>query len=138
MKIAMVGSGYVGLVSGACFADFGHEVVCIDKDAAKIEQLEAGIMPIYEPGLDDLVERNVSAGRLTFTTDLAKAVPGSDAVFIAVGTPSRRGDGHADLTYVFAAAREVADMLDGYALIVTKSTVLAVVLLVRFGSLVDT
>ncbi|MGE0666338.1 MAG: UDP-glucose/GDP-mannose dehydrogenase family protein [Sphingomonadales bacterium] len=123
MRITMIGSGYVGLVSGACFSEFGHDVVCVDKDPAKIGALQQGKIPIYEPGLDDLVGRNVSAGRLTFTTELATAVPGSDAVFIAVGTPSRRGDGHADLTYVFAAAREVAEMLDGYALIVTKSTV---------------
>jgi UDPglucose 6-dehydrogenase len=119
----MIGSGYVGLVSGACFSEFGHDVVCVDKDPAKIGALEKGEIPIYEPGLDDLVARNMAAGRLIFTTDLAKAVPGSDAVFIAVGTPSRRGDGHADLTYVFAAAREVADLLQGHALIVTKSTV---------------
>lgn len=123
MHITMIGSGYVGLVSGACFSEFGHDVVCVDKDPAKISALERGEIPIYEPGLDDLVARNVAAGRLTFTTDLASAVPGSDAVFIAVGTPSRRGDGHADLTYVFAAAREVADALKDYALIVTKSTV---------------
>ncbi len=123
MRITMIGSGYVGLVSGACFSEFGHDVVCVDKDPAKIGALEKGEIPIYEPGLDDLVARNMAAGRLTFTTDLAKAVPGSDAVFIAVGTPSRRGDGHADLTFVFAAAREVADALDGHALIVTKSTV---------------
>ncbi len=97
LKIAMVGSGYVGLVSGACFADFGHDVVCIDKDATKIERLNAGQMPIYEPGLDELVARNVAAGRLSFTTDLASALDGAGAVFIAVGTPSRRGDGHADL-----------------------------------------
>jgi UDPglucose 6-dehydrogenase len=123
MRITMIGSGYVGLVSGACFSEFGHDVVCVDKDPAKIGALEKGEIPIYEPGLDDLVARNMAAGRLIFTTDLAKAVPGSDAVFIAVGTPSRRGDGHADLTYVFAAAREVADLLQGHALIVTKSTV---------------
>ncbi len=123
MRITMIGSGYVGLVSGACFSEFGHDVVCVDKDPAKIGALEKGEIPIYEPGLDDLVARNMAAGRLTFTTDLAKAVPGSDAVFIAVGTPSRRGDGHADLTFVFAAAREVADALEGHALIVTKSTV---------------
>src|SRR5688500_1763960 len=104
MRITMIGSGYVGLVSGACFSEFGHDVVCVDKDPAKIGALEKGEIPIYEPGLDDLVARNMAAGRLTFTADLAKAVPGSDAVFIAVGTPSRRGDGHADLTYVFAAA----------------------------------
>jgi UDPglucose 6-dehydrogenase len=123
MRITMIGSGYVGLVSGACFSEFGHDVVCVDKDAAKIAALRNGEIPIYEPGLDDLVARNVAAGRLSFTSDLAAAVPGSEAVFIAVGTPSRRGDGHADLTYVFAAAREVADALDGYALVVTKSTV---------------
>jgi UDPglucose 6-dehydrogenase len=123
MRITMIGSGYVGLVSGACFSEFGHDVVCVDKDPAKIGALARGEIPIYEPGLDDLVERNVAAGRLTFTTELASAVPGSDAVFIAVGTPSRRGDGHADLTYVFAAAREVADLLGGHATIVTKSTV---------------
>ncbi|MEN3976209.1 UDP-glucose/GDP-mannose dehydrogenase family protein [Emcibacter sp. SYSU 3D8] len=123
MRITMIGSGYVGLVSGACFSEFGHDVVCVDKDPAKIGALESGKMPIYEPGLDDLVARNVAAGRLTFTTDLASAVPGSDAVFIAVGTPSRRGDGHADLTYVFAAAREVADALEDHVIIVTKSTV---------------
>ena len=123
MKIAMVGSGYVGLVSGACFADFGHEVVCIDKDSAKIEQLENGIMPIYEPGLDALVEANVKAGRLSFTTDLAQGIRGAAAVFIAVGTPSRRGDGHADLTFVYAVAREVGETLENDAVVVTKSTV---------------
>src|SRR5580693_6135141 len=100
MRIAMIGTGYVGLVSGACFADFGHTVTCIDKDAAKIARLEAGVMPIYEPGLAALVERNVAGGRLFFSTGAAKAVAGADAVFIAVGTPSRRGDGYADLTYV--------------------------------------
>jgi UDPglucose 6-dehydrogenase len=123
MRITMIGSGYVGLVSGACFSEFGHDVVCVDKDPDKIGALRDGKIPIYEPGLDDLVQRNVAAGRLTFTTDLAAAVPGSEAVFIAVGTPSRRGDGHADLTYVFAAAREVADLLSHHTLIVTKSTV---------------
>jgi UDPglucose 6-dehydrogenase len=122
-RIAMVGSGYVGLVSGACFADFGHDVVCIDKDAAKIALLEKGVMPIFEPGLSDLVAKNVADGRLSFTTDLAKSVAGADAVFIAVGTPSRRGDGHADLTYVHAAAKEIAAALTGYAVVVTKSTV---------------
>src|SRR5689334_5195224 len=101
----MIGSGYVGLVSGTCFADFGHDVVCVDKDAGKIERLLAGKMPIYEPGLEDLVARNVQAGRLRFTTDLKEGVTGADAVFIAVGTPSRRGDGHADLSYVYAAAK---------------------------------
>lgn len=123
MKIAMIGTGYVGLVSGACFSDFGHEVVCVDKDAGKIERLEKGIMPIYEPGLDTLVAKNVEAGRLTFTTELAPAVSDVDAVFIAVGTPTRRGDGHADLAYVEAAAREIANAVKGYTVIVTKSTV---------------
>ncbi|MBS0478508.1 MAG: UDP-glucose/GDP-mannose dehydrogenase family protein [Proteobacteria bacterium] len=123
MKITMIGSGYVGLVSGACFSDFGHDVVCVDKDAAKIDALRAGRMPIYEPGLDQLVETNVKAGRLTFTTDLAAAVAGADAVFIAVGTPSRRGDGHADLTYVFDATREIAAAVTGPTVVVTKSTV---------------
>ncbi len=123
MRITMIGSGYVGLVSGACFSDFGHEVVCVDKDAGKIAALEAGRMPIYEPGLDGLVAANVAAGRLTFTTDLKQAVAGADAVFIAVGTPSRRGDGHADLTYVHAAARDIAKALQGFTVVVTKSTV---------------
>lgn len=123
MKIAMVGSGYVGLVSGACFADFGHEVVCIDKDERKIALLDEGIMPIYEPGLDALVESNVKAGRLSFTTSLAEGIKGASAIFIAVGTPSRRGDGHADLTYVYAVAREVGESLANDAVIVTKSTV---------------
>jgi UDPglucose 6-dehydrogenase len=123
MKIAMIGSGYVGLVSGACFADFGHNVVCVDKDTSKIERLDAGIMPIYEPGLDALVKANVDAGRLTFSTDLPASVDGCDAVFIAVGTPSRRGDGHADLSYVYAAAKELADAIDPKTVVVTKSTV---------------
>jgi len=123
MKITMIGSGYVGLVSGACFSDFGHEVVCVDKDAAKIAALEAGRMPIYEPGLADLVATNVEAGRLSFTTDLAAAVAEADAVFIAVGTPSRRGDGHADLTYVFDASREIAAAAKDKLVVVTKSTV---------------
>ncbi|MFN3643757.1 MAG: UDP-glucose dehydrogenase family protein [Gemmobacter sp.] len=123
MKIAMIGTGYVGLVSGVCFSDFGHDVVCVDKDAGKIERLGAGEVPIYEPGLDALMAKNVAAGRLTFTTDLAVAVAGADAVFIAVGTPTRRGDGHADLTYVMAAAAEIARALTGYAVVVTKSTV---------------
>ncbi len=123
MRIAMIGTGYVGLVSGACFSEFGIDVACVDKDAGKIAALRAGKIPIYEPGLDELVERNAKAGRLTFTTDLASAVAGAEAVFIAVGTPSRRGDGHADLTYVFAAAEEIARALTGYAVIVTKSTV---------------
>ncbi|MEM9086762.1 MAG: UDP-glucose/GDP-mannose dehydrogenase family protein [Pseudomonadota bacterium] len=123
MKIAMVGSGYVGLVSGACFADFGHDVVCIDKDAAKISALHQGVMPIYEPGLDSLVASNVEAGRLTFTTDLGEGVKGAQAIFIAVGTPSRRGDGHADLTFVREVAREVGENLSDAAVVVTKSTV---------------
>ena len=123
MKIAMVGSGYVGLVSGACFADFGHDVVCIDKDASKIERLREGIMPIYEPGLDALVDSNARAGRLTFTTDLAEGIEGAGAIFIAVGTPSRRGDGHADLSFVHAVAREVGESLVNDAVVVTKSTV---------------
>ncbi len=123
MKIAMIGSGYVGLVSGVCFADFGHRVVCVDKDAKKIEALLDGVMPIYEPGLDDLVAKNVREERLSFTTDIAEAVRGAEAVFIAVGTPSRRGDGHADLSYVHAAAREIAEVMDGYTVVVTKSTV---------------
>jgi UDPglucose 6-dehydrogenase len=123
MRIAMIGAGYVGLVSGACFADFGHQVTCIDKDADKIARLEAGVMPIYEPGLELLVARNVREGRLDFATDSAKAVGEADAVFIAVGTPSRRGDGHADLSYVYAAAQEIAGQLSGFTIVVTKSTV---------------
>ncbi|MGB7408427.1 MAG: UDP-glucose/GDP-mannose dehydrogenase family protein [Pontixanthobacter sp.] len=123
MKIAMVGSGYVGLVSGACFADFGHEVVCIDKDQAKIDRLHEGIMPIYEPGLAELVGANVKSGRLSFTTSLAEGIEGASAIFIAVGTPSRRGDGHADLSFVHAVAQEVGENLSGDAVIVTKSTV---------------
>jgi UDPglucose 6-dehydrogenase len=123
MRVAMIGSGYVGLVSGACFADFGHHVVCVDKDAAKIAALTRGEMPIYEPGLDDLVAANVKAGRLSFATELKGPVAEADAVFIAVGTPSRRGDGHADLTYVYAAAKEIAGALDGFTIVVTKSTV---------------
>ena len=119
----MIGSGYVGLVSGACFSDFGHDVICVDKDADKIAALEAGRMPIYEPGLEQLVASNVAAGRLRFTTDLAAAVAGADAIFIAVGTPSRRGDGHADLSYVFAATEEIATALTGATVVVTKSTV---------------
>ncbi len=119
----MIGSGYVGLVSGACFSDFGHDVICVDKDASKIDALKAGRMPIFEPGLDTLVAANVNAGRLTFTTDLKAAVDGADAIFIAVGTPSRRGDGHADLTYVFEATREIAAAITGPTVVVTKSTV---------------
>ncbi|MEM6477874.1 MAG: UDP-glucose/GDP-mannose dehydrogenase family protein [Pseudomonadota bacterium] len=123
MRIAMIGTGYVGLVSGVCFSDFGHDVICVDKNPAKIAMLERGKVPIYEPGLDALMARNVEAGRLTFTGDLARAVDGADAIFIAVGTPTRRGDGHADLTYVMEAAEEIARALTGYAVIVTKSTV---------------
>ncbi|WP_407156851.1 UDP-glucose dehydrogenase family protein [Bradyrhizobium sp. STM 3557] len=123
MRIAMIGTGYVGLVSGACFADFGHQVTCVDKDAGKIAALHRGEIPIFEPGLDALVESNVKAKRLDFTTDLKAPVAEADAVFIAVGTPSRRGDGHADLTYVYAAAREIAAALKGFTVVVTKSTV---------------
>ena len=123
MRVAMIGTGYVGLVSGACFADFGHVVTCIDKDASKIERLERGEMPIYEPGLEDLVAANVRDERLFFAVDGAQAIREADAVFIAVGTPSRRGDGHADLSYVYAAAEEIAGLIDGFTVIVTKSTV---------------
>jgi UDPglucose 6-dehydrogenase len=123
MRVAMIGTGYVGLVSGACFADFGHDVICVDNDAAKIERLQEGKMPIYEPGLEVLVARNVEAERLSFSTDIAAAVKGADAVFIAVGTPSRRGDGHADLSYVYAATEEIAPLLDGFTVVVAKSTV---------------
>ena len=123
MRVAMIGTGYVGLVSGTCFADFGHVVTCIDKDAAKIERLQQGVMPIFEPGLDLLVAQNVAAGRLSFSEDAAQAVREADAVFIAVGTPSRRGDGHADLSYVYAAAEEIAGLIEGFTVIVTKSTV---------------
>jgi UDPglucose 6-dehydrogenase len=123
MRIVMVGTGYVGLVSGACFAEFGHTVVCVDLDADKVERLRKGIIPIYEPGLDTLVATNVAQGRLSFTTDLAPDVANADAVFLAVGTPTRRGDGHADLTYVYAAAEQVAKALKKYCAIVTKSTV---------------
>ncbi len=123
MRVAMIGTGYVGLVSGACFSEFGHNVVCVDKDEAKIAGLHEGKMPIYEPGLEGLVESNVNAGRLTFTGDLEGAIKDADAVFIAVGTPSRRGDGHADLSYVYAAAEEIARAMNGYTVVVTKSTV---------------
>ena len=123
MHVAMIGTGYVGLVSGACFADFGHTVTCIDKDAAKIASLNSGGIPIYEPGLDLLVAQNVKAGRLFFSTDAAEAVRKADAVFIGVGTPSRRGDGYADLTYVYAAAKEIAGLVEGFTVVVTKSTV---------------
>jgi len=123
MRVAMIGTGYVGLVSGACFADFGHDVTCVDKDVSKVGTLQSGGIPIYEPGLDLLVERNVREGRLHFTQDLTDAVREADAVFIAVGTPSRRGDGFADLSFVYAAAKEIAEVMDGYTVVVTKSTV---------------
>lgn len=123
MRIVMIGAGYVGLVSGVCFADFGHEVVCVDNVEEKIEALRKGDIPIFEPGLHELVKSNSESGRLSFTTDLEKAVAWADVVFIAVGTPSRRGDGHADLTYVYAAARQIAKAVDGYTVVVTKSTV---------------
>jgi UDPglucose 6-dehydrogenase len=123
MRVAMIGTGYVGLVSGACLSEFGHSVVCVDKDAGKIVALKAGKIPIFEPGLDEVVAANVKAGRLSFTDTLADAVKEADAVFIAVGTPSRRGDGHADLSFVFAAAEEVAHAMDGYTVVITKSTV---------------
>jgi len=123
MRVAMIGTGYVGLVSGACFADFGHDVTCVDKDQSKIDRLEKGEIPIFEPGLDDLVASNVRGGRLSFALDGAEAIRGADAVFIAVGTPSRRGDGHADLSYVYAAAEEIAGLIDGFTVVVTKSTV---------------
>ena len=123
MRIAVIGTGYVGLVSGACFADFGHVVTCVDKDAGKIGALRNGVIPIFEPGLDDLVAKNAQQARLFFETDAAPAVRAADAVFIAVGTPSRRGDGHADLSYVYEAAREIARELDGYTVVITKSTV---------------
>lgn len=123
MRVAMIGTGYVGLVSGACLSEFGHSVVCVDKDTAKIAALRANKIPIFEPGLDEVVAANVKAGRLSFSTTLADAVKQADAVFIAVGTPSRRGDGHADLSFVFAAAEEIAHAMDGYTVVVTKSTV---------------
>ena len=123
MRVTMIGTGYVGLVSGACFADFGHTVTCVDKDAGKIARLQKGEIPIFEPGLDELVKDNVEQGRLFFTTDPTAAIRDADAVFIAVGTPSRRGDGHADLSYVYAAAEEIAGLMNGYTVVVTKSTV---------------
>ena len=123
MRVVMVGTGYVGLVSGVCFADFGHEVVCVDKDPAKIKTLQVGGVPIFEPGLEALIAKNVQADRLTFTTNLPEAMTGADAVFIAVGTPSRRGDGYADLSYVYAAAAEIAEHIDDFTVVVTKSTV---------------
>ncbi len=123
MRVTMIGTGYVGLVSGACFADFGHVVTCVDKDAAKISALQRGEIPIFEPGLEELVKDNVEQGRLFFTTDPSAAIRDADAVFIAVGTPSRRGDGHADLTYVYEASKEIASLIQGYTVVVTKSTV---------------
>ena len=123
MRVAMIGTGYVGLVSGACFADFGHVVTCVDKDPSKIERLNNGEIPIFEPGLEDLVARNVREGRLSFTLDGAEAIRNADAIFIAVGTPSRRGDGHADLSFVYAAAEEIAGLIEGFTVVVTKSTV---------------
>ena len=123
MRVTMIGTGYVGLVSGACFADFGHTVTCVDKDAGKIARLQKGEIPIFEPGLDELVKDNVEQCRLFFTTDPSAAIRDADAVFIAVGTPSRRGDGHADLSYVYAAAEEIAGLINGYTVIVNKSTV---------------
>ncbi|RWX48949.1 nucleotide sugar dehydrogenase, partial [Candidatus Electrothrix marina] len=124
MKIAMIGTGYVGLVTGTCFAEFGHHVTCVDKLEEKIKTLKDGEIPIYEPGLDVMVAKNAKEGRLRFTTDLTEAVPDAEAVFIAVGTPtSRRGDGYADLTYIYAAAKEIAEFLNGYTVIVDKSTV---------------
>src|SRR5881275_862287 len=123
MRIAMIGTGYVGLVSGACFADFGHRVCCVDKDASKIDGLNNGVMPIWEPGLEALVKSNAARGRLTFTTDVASAVSEAEAVFIAVGTPARRGDGHADLTFVFEAVRELGKVINPGKGVVTKSNV---------------
>ncbi len=123
MRVTMIGAGYVGLVSGACFADFGHTVTCVDKDPGKIERLEKGVMPIFEPGLAELVATNVKEGRLSFTLDAKEAIRNADAIFIAVGTPSRRGDGHADLSYVYGAAEEIAQHMDGFTVVVTKSTV---------------
>ncbi|MGY8994770.1 MAG: NAD-binding protein, partial [Rhodospirillales bacterium] len=123
MRVAIIGSGYVGLVSGACFSEFGVEVTCVDKDDVKIDTLKRGEIPIFEPGLEDLVFSNAKEGRLNFSTDLASAVKNADAVFIAVGTPSRRGDGHADLSYVFGAAKEIATAMNGFTVVITKSTV---------------
>src|SRR4051812_4499801 len=123
MRVTVLGAGYVGLVSGACFSDFGHIVTCVDKDAARIDQLKQGRIPIFEPGLDAVVARNVAGGRLSFSSDTAAAIRGAEVVLIAVGTPSRRGDGHADLSYVMEAAREIAAQLTGFTVVVTKSTV---------------
>ena len=124
MKITIIGAGYVGLVTGTCFSEFGHEVICIDKDTRKIKELQSGNIPMYEPGLEYLVNKNVQEQRLTFDTDPGRGVPGADAIFIAVGTPSsRRGDGFANLSFVYEAAKEIASLLSGYTLIITKSTV---------------
>ena len=123
MKIAIIGTGYVGLVSGVCFAEFGFDVTCVDKDQSKIQALKQGEVPIYEPGLETILKRNIEANRLFFTSDLDKAVKNSDVVFIAVGTPSRRGDGHADLSFVYGVSKEISRSIEGYTLIVTKSTV---------------
>ena len=123
MRVTMIGAGYVGLVSGACFADFGHTVTCVDKDPGKIDRLEKGVMPIFEPGLAELVASNVKEGRLFFSLDAREAIKNAEAIFIAVGTPSRRGDGHADLSYVYAAAKEIAEHINGFTVVVTKSTV---------------
>ncbi len=123
MRVAMIGAGYVGLVSGACIADFGHQVICIDKDLTKLEALQRGEIPIFEPGLHDLVRSNAKAGRLSFSIEVEEAVRAAEVVFIAVGTPSRRGDGHADLSYVFEATREIASALNGFTVVITKSTV---------------
>ena len=123
MRVAMIGTGYVGLVSGACIADFGHQVTCVDKDSRKITALNAGEIPLFEPGLGDIVRSNVEEGRLAFTTELGESVRDADAVFIAVGTPSRRGDGHADLSHVYGVAREIATALEGLTIVITKSTV---------------
>ena len=123
MELAIIGAGYVGLVTGACLADFGHRVTCVDKDSARVDALLSGYIPIFEPGLDGLIRSNQTSGRLSFTTEVAGSVAKADAVFVAVGTPARRGDGYADLSYVLAAAREIAEALDGYTLVITKSTV---------------
>jgi len=123
MRVTIIGTGYVGLVSGACIADFGHQVTCVDKDSTKIASLNAGEIPIFEPGLGDIVRSNLEEGRLAFTTALGESVRGADAVFIAVGTPSRRGDGHADLSHVYEVAREIATALEGFTIVITKSTV---------------
>ena len=123
MRVTIIGTGYVGLVSGACIADFGHQVACVDKDSTKISTLNAGEIPLFEPGLGDIVRSNLEQGRLAFTTALGESVRGADAAFIAVGTPSRRGDGHADLSHVYGVAREIATALEGFTIVITKSTV---------------